>query len=131
MNRGTKIILAFAITALISIAIAIKLIWFPSVKEAWFQANGQRLRQVPSNLVIVRPTHFPKVRTNTLVSTRGKGDGMWMSGRNVTFKQLMASAYGFDIDRVVLPSGAPKDNFDFLVTTDSKQEEGLRTAVIK
>lgn len=115
MSRTTKIILAsVAAIVLLAAAVTVKLIWFPSVKEAWFQVMPQRLRLVPPGIVVVRETHFPKATTNSIsYSNNGKG---WMVGRNVTFQMLMAMAYQYNPGRVYLPPSAPKNDFDFLVT---------------
>ncbi|HXF10403.1 MAG TPA: TIGR03435 family protein [Desulfuromonadaceae bacterium] len=115
----------------IASAIAVKVIWFPSVKEAWFQANGQRLLKVPEGLVIVRPTHFPGPKTNIVTYARKGNSLQWMSGRNVTFKRLMADAYVYDPNRVWLPEGTPKDNYDFLFTPKAVSREPLQAAVRK
>jgi len=132
MNRTIKIILvSVAVLVMVAAAVTVKLIWFPSVKDAWFQANGQRLKQVPPGLVIVRPTHFPGPRTNLLAYASGNGNRQWVSGRNVTFKQLVAAAYDYDVGRVWLPPGTPGNNFDFLVTAVSDPKEPFRAAVRK
>ena len=55
----------------------------------------------------------------------------WVLGRNVSLQQLMATAYNFNLARVVLPPDAPTNNFDFLVTTPSNPLEHLRLAVRK
>jgi uncharacterized protein (TIGR03435 family) len=130
MTRTTKIILAGA-AALILVAavVAVKMIFFPSVKDAWFQTNGQRLQQVPQGLVVVRPTHFPKSPTNGMAYANG--GKRRMVGRNVTFQQLIAVAYSYNPGRVQLPPSAPKNNFDFLVTTPADPEDHLRTAIRK
>jgi uncharacterized protein (TIGR03435 family) len=111
---------------LIAAAVTVKTIWFPSAKDAWFQLGQQKLRQVPAGKVVVRPTHFSSSSQSgtTFVNRR-------MVGRNVTFKELIAVAYGENSGRVALPSGAPKNNFDFLVTALSNQQGLLREAVQK
>jgi len=128
MNR--KIILgSIAAFIVIAAAVAVKMIWFPSVKDEWFATSSQRLGKVPAGKVIVRPTHFPGPKSNLLAFARHDGN-QWMSGRNVTFSQLMASAYDYDPGRVSLPEGAPKSNFDFLFT-GSGSREPLQAAVRK
>ena len=114
--------------------VAVKMIFFPSVKDAWFQTNRQKLKQVPAGLVVVRATHFPKSPTNGMAFTFADDKGnLWFVGRNVTFRQLMAGAYNSNPCRVVLPSSAPKNNFDYLVTMPERPEaqEHLRLAVQK
>jgi hypothetical protein len=126
MNRkAVTIIIAAVLFLFVGAAVAVKMIWFPSVQDAWFATNSQKLRRVPAGIVVVRPTHFPKTATNALVYSNGR-----KSGRNVTFQQLMASAYNHDAGRVFLPPGTPKNNFDFLVTVPGA-DDGLRAAVRK
>src|SRR5271154_5591012 len=130
MSRTTKIILATVATIiLVAAVVTVKLVWFPSVKETWFQVNPQRLRQVPAGICIVRPTHYPKAATNSVsYSNNGKG---WMVGRNVSLQVLMAMAYSYDSSRVSLPSSVPENNFDILVTVSPDSREHLRAAIQK
>ena len=130
MSRTAKIILAtVAMVILGAAAVTVKLVWFPSVKEAWFQVNPQRLRRVPPGIVVVRPTHYPKAATNSVsYSNNGKG---WMVGRNVSFQVLMAMAYSYNPGRVSLPPSAPENNFDILVTVSPNPNEHLKTAIQK
>jgi uncharacterized protein (TIGR03435 family) len=107
---------------------ALKLIFFPSVKDAWFQLSAQQLRNVPGGLVIVRPTHFPKSLHKGVMVIGVKG-APWVLGRNTSLQQLMATAYNFNLARVILPPESPTNNFDFLITTPSNRDEHLRQAV--
>jgi uncharacterized protein (TIGR03435 family) len=127
---GQKFILLGALALVLVAALSSKLIFFPTVKAAWFQFSAQKLRQVPGGLVIVRPTCFPKSLHKGVIMT-GVKETFWMLGRNVPLQQLMATAYDFNPARVVLPPDAPTNNFDFLVTTPSSPDEHLRLAVRK
>ena len=129
MTRTKTIVIIVAAVLLIASAVGVKMIFFPSVKDAWFQTNGQRLRQVPEGLVVVRPTHFPRSPTNGMAYANG--GKRWIVGRNVTFQQLIAVAYSYNAGRIVLPPMAPKNNFDFLATVSSGPEEHLRAAIQK
>ncbi len=131
MAGNKKIVLFGALVfvlVLTGATVALKLIFFPSIKDAWFQLSAQKLRNVPGGLVIVRPTHFPKSLHKGVIVTGVKGVP-WVLGRNTSLQQLMATAYNFNLARVVLPPDAPTNNFDFLVTTPSKHDEHLRQAV--
>src|SRR6202044_3317329 len=67
MNATTKMILAgLTVIVLIAIGVMIKMIWFPTIKDAWFQTNGRQLRLSPAELVVVRPTHFPRYPANSI-----------------------------------------------------------------
>jgi len=133
MTRS-KIILAGAAAVILVAAVAVKWFFFPSIKDAYFAMNQNSLRQVPAGLVAVRPTKFSNSpRKGTLwASVKVSGKDVWrMMGRNVSFKELMAQAYGQPQNRVMLPVGAPTNNFDFLVTERGDLREVLQTAVRK
>jgi uncharacterized protein (TIGR03435 family) len=134
MIRTNKIILACSVTVAVIAAVAVKWFFFPAIKDAYFSMNENSLRQVPSGLVVVRPTKFSKSsRKGTMwASVKVSGKDVWrMMGRNVGFKELMAQAYGQPEGRVMLPVGAPTNSFDFLVTARGDLRKILQTAVRK
>lgn len=130
----TKALAGVLILALVMAAVIVKLKFFPSVKEADFAMNGRSLQQAASGLVVVRPTRFAWSHFNGIISTTvpvlGKPVERLM-GRNVTFKDLIATAYGQNAGRVALPWDAPKTNFDFLVTVPDHQQQRLQEAIHK
>jgi uncharacterized protein (TIGR03435 family) len=129
MNQTTKSILAcFAILLVVGIGVAVKMIWFPTIKDAWFQ-NPRQLRLAPRGLFVMRPTHFPKAPTNEIFFARSAG-GERTVGRNLTFQQLIAMAYDYNPGRVSLPPGAPKNTFDILDTIPSNREERLKKIIL-
>jgi uncharacterized protein (TIGR03435 family) len=130
MRLRSKIGIAFAVVVVS--AMTAKWIFFPSIKDSYFTMNRQMLRRVPSGLVAVRPTHFPKTARKGIISdsvTTGSKPVRRMMGRNVTFQQLIAAAYGQTPERVVLPAGVPVTNFDFLVTGRGDLQQSLQTAI--
>jgi len=121
-----------AVLLLTAAAVVVKLAFFPSINDAFFQLNVARVRQAPANLVIVRPTHFAKAKGNGIINTSIQVGGTSvrrMMGRNVTLQQLIAVAYSQSPSRVALPLGAPKGNYDFLVTVADNQEQRLQSAI--
>jgi uncharacterized protein (TIGR03435 family) len=134
MSRAQKISITSVLAVMVGVAVMVKLIWFPGVKESYFTTNVQMLRQVPTGLVAVRPTHFPtKARKGVMtdsVMVAGKPVRRMM-GRNVTFRELIAAAYGSTRTRVVLPADAPGTNFDFVVTVQGDLQQSLQTAIRK
>jgi len=114
MNQTAKIILACVAVAAIAAAVAVKMIWFPSVKDSWFDSQAH-LRQAPGKLIVLRPTHFPHAQTNDLIYVPFQR-GRKLAGRNVTLQELVAIAYSYNEGRVYVPVGAPAHNFDVLVT---------------
>src|SRR5581483_10316502 len=129
MNRTMKITLAsVAALVLIAAVVAVKMIWFPSVNNAWFQPDRQKLRQVPAGKVIVRRTQFPAAsQSGQMALVNNKR----LVGRNVAFKNMMATAYGENPGFVWMPPDAPKYNFDYLVTANSDGQGLLREAIQK
>ena len=121
-----------AVLLLVAMAVVVKLIFFPSVKDAYFMINNRSLQRVPAGLVIVRPTHFPSSPQRSsppgIMETSVKG-AQWMVGRNVTFQQLMAIAYNYNPGRIALPFNPPKGNFDFLVTVPKDPQARLQSAI--
>lgn len=130
----TKVVLGVAALLLVGAAVAVKLVFFPSLKDEYFVLNQRSMSQAPTGIVMVRPTHFPKsVRkgiSGMSVQIGGKQVQRFV-GRNATFKEMIALAYGQNEQRVVVPWGEPKTNFDFLVTVKEKQQERLQEVIRK
>ncbi len=112
----------------------VKVMLFPSVKEAYFALNERSLQQAGSRLVVVRPTRFARSHFHGVVSTTvrvfRKPVPRFM-GRNVSLRELMAVAYGRNADRVLVPDNAPSTHFDFLVTVPRSPQEQLQQAIRK
>ena len=129
MKKTLTITIGLALLAAIAAAIIVEQP-FSRVKDSYFTPDTDKLRQVPANLLVIRPTHFPhaygKIRhyheDEELART---------VGQNVSFQMMMAEAYDCDFAQVVLPPGAPKSNFDFLVTRPGHVRRQLRTAIQK
>ena len=63
MTRTKTIALVSIATVLVAAAVAVKMIFFPSVSDVFFQLNVTKLRQSPANAVILRPDAFFKFCT--------------------------------------------------------------------
>jgi uncharacterized protein (TIGR03435 family) len=126
------ILLTSVVVLVLAAAVTVKLVFFPSVDDKYFLISPQRLAQVPSGFVIVRPTHFPSSPKKTsppgVMQTSIKG-AMRMVGRNVSFQQLIATAYSYDPAHIMLPPDAPKGNFDYLVTVPKDPPTRLQSAI--
>lgn len=122
-----------SVLVLVLAVVAVKMIFFPSVSDKYFQISAARLRQAPRGLVVVRPTHFANsAKRSSLQNQLGyasvKG-AQWMVGINMTFQSLMATAYSYNPARVALAADAPKGNFDFLVTVPKDPQARLQSAI--
>ncbi len=131
----TKTMVLVSVLALVLVAavVAVKMMFFPSVSDKYFQTSAARLRQAPPGRVVVRPTHFANSAKrsspqNQVGSASVKG-ARWMVGINMTFQNLIATAYSRNPGRVALPLDAPKGNFDFLVTVPKDPETRLQSAI--
>jgi uncharacterized protein (TIGR03435 family) len=133
---NTQLKVAGSVVLLLAVAFAVKMIWFPSVAETFFQLNYQDLEKAPAHVLILRPTHFANsLRSGCMaVPSRSKSgrydpNQMRMVGRDVSFKEVIAMAYQCPVSSVVLPLFAPTNRYDFLVTVPGKPVERFRTAV--
>jgi uncharacterized protein (TIGR03435 family) len=130
MSKPKTIVLVTVLIAVLVAAVVVKLVFFPSVKDAWFAMNQGNLQRVPLGLVILRPTHFPNSTIRRGVMYAPSQKDFRVMGRNVSLRGVMATAYGESTGRVLLPPGAPTNNFDFLVTlVAEKPLERLQKAI--
>jgi len=127
-----KIVFIGVAALVLAAAVTVKWLFFPAIKDSYFNLNNRTLQLVPSGIVLVRSTHFsPNSRSGvSMVSVRGiGGNTMRMVGRNVSLQKIIALAYGEAEGRVLLPVLAPTNNFDFLVTVRTSPREQLQKAI--
>lgn len=127
-----KIILVVALLALVIAALAVKWLFFPSVKDAWFAMDRNRLLKVPPGLVVFRPTHFHDNMYRTIITANDNHTGHeveWFMGRDLPLRIAVAVAYKVNRATVVLPPDAPSGHFDFLVTTLDDAQVRLQAAI--
>lgn len=131
---GAKTKLLAGVLFLALIVVVVKWMFFPSVKNAYFAMDARSLRQAPSGLVVIRPTHFAFLRSGGILRVpppRHGDHGQWMMGRDASLREVIAAAYGQDPSRVLMPPDAPGGHFDFIVTTADKQREHLQSVIQK
>lgn len=128
-----KIVLVVALTVVvIAAAVFVKLHYFPSVKDAWFEMNRGHLLKVPAGLVVFRPTHFHDNIYRIIVAADYHHNGRdveWFLGRDLPLRIAMAVAYKVNRAFVLLPPDAPKNHFDFLATTLGDPQVDLQSAI--
>src|SRR5215469_8614474 len=118
------LIIAFG-AAILAVAGGAMITGHHAVKDAYFEPDTDKLRQVPANLLVIQPTRFP--RSHGKVRHYHENDKLARTvGRNVSFQAMMAEAYDCDLAQVILPPSAPQGNFDFLVTRTGQVREQLR-----
>jgi uncharacterized protein (TIGR03435 family) len=126
-----KLALIAGLFVLLLVAIAAKILFFPSIKDAYFAITVHGLQGVPGGLLVLRPTHYPflKHADPMCIATSESETNFWIMGRNSPLRDLIAVAYREDPSRVALPLDAPKGNFDFLVTLNHGSREQLQAAI--
>lgn len=123
---GTAVI---AILAVVAMAMVVK--HQPQVKDSYFDPDTDKLRLLPNNLIVARPTHFPKSSAKMRHVHENSSSVTRTLGRNVSLRDAIAEAYDCNPALVVLPADAPKGGFDFLVTTGNSAQDDLRKAIEK
>lgn len=119
------IVVGIAIFLVLALAVAIWLIYSPPVKDAYFAMDERNLERAPAGLDVIRPTHFSlSIFRKGIIWTPGRRtDGARIMGRNVSLRDIIAVAWQAPADRVVMPAGAPTNNFDFIVTVSQPRKQ--------
>lgn len=116
-----------AIVAALAVATAVKC-QSTQIRNSWFDSDTEELRQLPSNLLILRPTQhsddYAKIchydEDCSLARTLG---------RNVTLRQVIGEACDCSPAQVMLPPDAPQGRFDFLITASGDAREHLQNLI--
>src|SRR5277367_4853194 len=107
----STVVAGIAILAVVAVALVVK--HQPQVKDSYFDPDTDKLRLLPNNLIVVRPTHFPKNSAKMRHVHEDSSSVTRTLGRNVPLRDVIAEAYDCNASRVVLPPDAPKGGFDF------------------
>jgi uncharacterized protein (TIGR03435 family) len=127
-----KKILIFALLLTVAVAIAVKLWFFPSVKDDYFAFDLRSLRQARAGLIVVRPTHYPFLKEKGILRAEAPSSNdhhVWLMGRNVPLRDVMAAGYDSDPLRIVLPADATTNHFDYLMTGTPKQSTEFQAVI--
>jgi len=121
---------AVGIAVLLAAVIAVK--FSLRVRDSYFEPDTGKLRMVPADLVVVRPTKFPGGTAKVCEIHDGNGGAVTRAvGRNVRLQDVIGEAWDCNPARVVLPPEAPHGGFDFLVTKTPDARKLLQAAVGK
>jgi uncharacterized protein (TIGR03435 family) len=93
----------------------------------WARLDSRALAGLPPSFVL-RPTHFSG-ESSGLVSTSSSGQGDQVLGRAITFKALLAVAYGVAPSRVLFADPMPADKLDVLMTGPDGSKTTLQEAI--
>lgn len=101
------------------------------VTGSYFEPDSDSLRQVPTGLVVVRPTHFPFLAADMRQLHEDSSSVTRATGRNEPLRNVIAEACDCTPSRVVMPPDVPPGDYDYLVTTGPKAREDLGAAIEK
>ena len=117
-----------AILAIGTTTVVVKQFISPPVENYFAHPETMDLDKAPP-VLILRPSRYAGQRdyiTSTKPDIHDYGKVMH---RSCTFSSLLASAYDFGTERMVLPANAPKGQFDLLLTLPNQPAEALREAI--
>lgn len=127
-----KKILIFIPLLAVAVAIAVKLWFFPAVKDDYFAFDLRSLRSARAGLIVVRPTHFPFLKEKGILRAEAPSSTdhhVWLMGRNVPLRDVMAAGYDSDPLRIVMPPDATTNHFDYLMTGTAKQSAEFQAVI--
>jgi uncharacterized protein (TIGR03435 family) len=135
-STKTKTVVAgVMVSAVIVSAVAVKWLFFPSIKDEYFKSDYREFQKVPDNLLVVRPTRFSLPSRGTIFSSYTREPSgpsvVRQMGRNVSLERVMAMAYQCNPAQVVAPATRPPGNFDFLVTVPDPSRDLFKAAIQK
>jgi len=100
----------------------------PVINDSFFNTEYHSLLATPSNILIIRPTHF----------ANGDAGSYWLYapinkavGRDVSFKDMLVSAYDWSASRMVFTGSLPSGEFDYLITKPRDAKEALQNQLKK
>lgn len=135
----TKTAAALAVAAILTFSgtsVAVKTVFFSTIKDAYFEPNYWHFQHLPTGLFTLRRTHFDSPPGGVDYSGEGSspaGDHVTrMMGRNRSFAQLMARVYNCSTFQIALPENMPAQHFDYLSTIlDTNTFQRFETAIRK
>jgi uncharacterized protein (TIGR03435 family) len=127
-----KKILIFVPLFVVAVAIAVKVWFFPSVKDDYFAFDLRSLRKARAGLIVVRPTRFPFLKEKGILRAEAPSSSdhhVWLMGRNVPLRDVIAAGYDSDPLRIVMPPDVTTNHFDYLMTGTAKQSAEFQTMI--
>ena len=132
-TKTKKVTAGVMVLSVIAVAVAVKLCFFPFIKDEYFKSSYRQFQKVPGNLLVVRPTHFSFPASGTSFSSYTRSPSgeyvVRQMGRNVPLERVMATAYQCNPSLIVPPPAKTPGNFDFLVTVPDKNQEQFKAAI--
>jgi uncharacterized protein (TIGR03435 family) len=132
-TKTRKLTAGAVVLFVLAAAVAVKLCFFPFIKDEYFKSSYRQFQKVPGNLLVVRKTRFsfPLKGTGFSAYVRAPSGEYFVRqmGRNVPLERVIATAYQCNPSQIVPPSDKPSGNFDFLVTVPDKNNERFKAAI--
>lgn len=122
---GVATILAIGTTTVV-----VKKFISPPVESYFARFETLDLDKAPP-VLILRPSRYPRQGDYIITTKMDLHNFGKVMRRGCTFDALLASAYDFGTERMVLPADAPKGRFDLLLTLPNQPAEALREAIKK
>ena len=132
-----KLFVVATVIALLGCVIAVKAMWFPTIKNVWFQLDNRQLAAAPGHLVVFRDTCLSTRKSGTQAAFMGYQPGtdhepiLRYSGRNVPLQEIIPLAYQCQPSDIEMPFTIPTNRYDFLVTVAKQPRDRLRQAFEK
>jgi uncharacterized protein (TIGR03435 family) len=104
-----------------------------ALDDSFFNPNSPKLFAAPTNVLILRQTHFTNQSDAAMESrsaSNGKDD-IRRAGQNQSIEQVLEMTYGISQTRMILPTNLPQGKFDYLITLPDHQQEGLQSEIKK
>jgi uncharacterized protein (TIGR03435 family) len=102
----------------------------PPVESYFAHFDSLDLEKAPP-VLILRPSRYARQGDYIITTKMDLHNFGKVMHRGCTFGELLASAYDFGEERMVLPADAPKGQFDLLLTVPNQPAEALRAAIKK
>jgi len=122
---GVAMILAIGTTTVV-----VKPFISPPIENYFAHPETMDLDKAPP-VLILRPSRYAGPRDYVITTKADLHNFGKVMRRSCPFGLLLASAYDFGTERMVLPANAPKGQFDLLLTLPHQPAEALREAIKK
>jgi uncharacterized protein (TIGR03435 family) len=130
-NMKTATVAGIAtILAIGTTTVAVKKLISPRVEYYFSRFETMDLDKAPP-VLILRPSRYARQGDYIITTKMDLHNFGKVMRRGCTFGALLASAYDFGPERMVLPADAPKGRYDLLLTLPHQPAEALREAIKK
>jgi uncharacterized protein (TIGR03435 family) len=101
----------------------------PPLESYFTEMDSGHLMEAPP-VVLLRPSKYAALGDYIIAAGSFGPEGKLMR-RGATIGEILSSAYGVGLEKMVLPAGLPKGKFDLLLTLPERSRETLRAEIKK